>query len=104
MYNLKSQDMKAFIIYKGSDKSYCGFGVYSLVTEDGKEIGLHTSSSRSFANHDLTEWRQKELHENEVTEVYSNGVLVWQDGDMTEDTKVKFAAANYEYEREYCNV
>ena len=24
--------------------------------------------------------------------------------DMTEDTKVKFEAANYEYERAYCNV
>ena len=97
--------MRAYIVFKiDLSSTYCGKGPYILITEDEKVIGEHWCSSRGFANHDLTEWRQKELHENEVTEVYSNGVLVWQDGDMTEDAKVKFAAANYEYEREYCSV
>ena len=92
--------MKAFIIYKGGDKNYCGSGVYALITEDGRELGIHSSSSRAFANHDLTEWRQKEIEENGITEVYSNGVIVWTDKKITAEADAAFRAANCKYERE----
>lgn len=77
--------MKAYIYFniKGY-LDYDGEGPYVLVTEDGKCIGYHYCSSRNFANHDLTIWRLKELKENNISEVYSNGKLVWKKPDITE--------------------
>lgn len=101
--------MKAFIYFfkdfygesKGLD--YNGEGCYALVTEDNRCIGTHYCSSRWFANHDLTEWRLEELQENNISEVYSNGELVWKDNEMTNDTKNGFYKANADYEDKYCN-
>lgn len=97
--------MKAFIYFNSKSKGvdYSGEGSYVLVTEDGKCIGGHYCSSREFANHDLTEWRLKELKENNISEVYSNGKLVWKDNEMTNDTKNDFYKANADYESKYCN-
>lgn len=84
--------MKAFIYFNSKSKGldYSGEGCYVLVTEDDKCIGSHLCSSREFANHDLTECRSKELKENNISEVYSNGELVWKDNEMTNDAKIAF--------------
>lgn len=97
--------MKAFIYFNSKLKGldYDGEGSYVLVTEDDKCIGSHLCSSRRFANHDLTEWRLKELRENNISEVYSNGELVWKDNEMTNDAKNAFYKANSDYESKYCN-
>lgn len=97
--------MKAFIYFNSKSKGldYSGEGGYVLVTEDDKCIGRHYCSSRRFANHDLTEWRLKELKENNISEVYSNGELVWKDNEMTNDAKNAFYKANTDYESKYCN-
>lgn len=97
--------MKAFIYFSSKSKGvdYDGEGSYVLVTEDGKRIGSHFCSSRGFTNHDLTEWRLKELRENNISEVYSNGELVWKDNKMTNDAKNTFYKANLDYESKYCN-
>ena len=96
--------MKAFIYFNSKSKlDYNGEGGYVLVTEDGKCIGSHYCSSRGFANHDLTEWRLEELQENNISEVYSNGILVWKNQEMTEDAKSDFHKANADYESKYCN-
>ena len=97
--------MKAFIYFniKSKGVDYSGEGSYVLVTEDDKCIGGHYCSSREFANHDLTEWRLKELKENNISEVYSNGKLVWKVNEMTNDTKNDFYKANADYESKYCN-
>lgn len=97
--------MKAYIYFKNKSKGldYNGEGQYVLVTEDDKCIGSHCCSSRGFANHDLTEWRLKELQENNISEVYSNGELVWKNNEMTEDAKKEFYDANVDYESKYCN-
>ena len=92
--------MKAFIIFKGSDKCHCGSGLYALVAEDGRELATHWSSSRDFANHDLTQMRMTTLEENSVIEVYSNGVPVWTNKKMTAETEAAFRAANCKSERE----
>ena len=77
--------MKAYIYFNIKDNlDYDGEGPYVLVTEDDKCIGSHYCSSRFFANHDLTEWRLKELEENDISEVYSNGHLVWKKHDDVE--------------------
>lgn len=97
--------MKAFIYFNSKSKGldYNGEGLYVLVTEDDKCIGSHVCSSRSFANHDLTEWRLKELQENNISEVYSNGEIVWKNQEMTEYAKDGFYKANADYERKYCH-
>lgn len=96
--------MKAYIYFNSKSRlDYSGEGQYILVTEDDKCIGHHYCSSRAFANHDLTEWRLKELKENNISEVYSNGKLVWKDNEMTNDAKIGFRRANEEYESKYCN-
>lgn len=93
-------DMKAFIhFFKGFSGECC----YELVTEDNRCIGMYYCSSREFANRDLTEWRLKELQENNISEVYSNGELVWKDNEMTNDAKNGFYEANADYEDKYCN-
>lgn len=97
--------MKAYIYYndKSKGEDYNGEGNYVLVTEDNKVIGHHYCSSRGFANHDLTEWRLKELQENNVSEVYSNEQLVWQNNKMLDSAKYDFLKANADYEAKHCN-
>lgn len=70
--------MKAFIYFF---KDFYGGSCYALVTEDNRCIGMYYCSSREFANHDLPEWRLEELQENNISEVYSNGELVWKDNE-----------------------
>lgn len=97
--------MKAFIYFNSKSKEldYDGEGPYVLITEDNKCIGTHYCSSRGFANHDLTEWRLEELQENNISEVYSNGKLVWKNDEMTENAKKEFHDANTDYESKYYN-
>lgn len=97
--------MKAYIYFNSKSKGldYNGEGEYVLVTEDNKCIGNHLCSSRGFANHDLTEWRLEELQENNISEVYSNGKLVWKNQEMTKDAKEEFCKANADYEQKYCH-
>lgn len=101
--------MKAYIYFTISfrgkkPKDYSGEGGYVLVTEDNKCIGRHYCSSRGFANHDLTatERRLKALRENNISEVYSNGKLVWK-GEVTDGTEADFQKAKEDYESKYCN-
>ena len=47
----------------------------------------------------LTEFHLKDLKENSITEVYSNGVMVWSEGKMSDEACADFRPANYEYER-----
>ena len=78
--------MKAYIYFNDKfNLDYDGEGPYVLVTEDGKCIGDHYCSSRNFANLDLTEWRLEELKENNISEVYSNGKLVWFIEELSKD-------------------
>lgn len=86
--------MKAFIYFNGESEDYNGEGQYILVTENDKCIGNRYCSSRWFANHYLTEWRLKELHENNISEVYSNGELVWKDNEMTDEATNAFHNAD----------
>lgn len=102
--------MKAFIYFNASlrgkqPKDYSGEGGYVLVTEDNKCIGRHYCSSRSFANSDLTvtEDRIKALQENSISEVYSNGNLVWKDDKITDAAEADFHQAKEDYEGKYCN-
>lgn len=104
--------MKAYIYFntattrdKSKGKDYTGEGGYMLVTEDGKQIGRHYCSSRSFANRDLTvtEDRLKALRENNISEVYSNGKLVWKDDKITDAAEADFQSAKEDYESKYCN-
>ena len=97
--------MKAYIYFNSKSKGldYNREGPYMLMTEDNKCIGKHYCSSRGFANHDLTEWRMKKLQENNISEVYSNGELVWKNNTMTDNAKNEFHVANADYESKYCN-
>ena len=97
--------MKAYIYFNSKSKGldYNGEGPYMLMTEDNKCIGKHYCSSRGFANHDLTTWRMKELQENNISEVFSNGELVWKNNTMTDNAKKEFYVANADYESKYCN-
>ena len=98
--------MKAYIYYNNTSVGidYNGEGKYVLVTEDDKCIGYHYCSSRGFANHDLTVWCTNELKENNITEVYSNGELVWKDNSITDKANNDFVKANREYEEKYCGL
>lgn len=75
--------MKANIIYyewtNNYPESYDGEGTYLLVTEDCKVINDHFCTSRWFAEVDLTTNFNSEqiLIENNITEVYSNGALIY---------------------------
>jgi hypothetical protein len=92
--------MKAYIVHDsplGSD--YWGEGMYELITEKEQVIYKRWCTNRAFANHDLTIGVQTMLQDNGVTEVYSNGVVVWSDGKISKDADADFRSANYEYER-----
>ena len=91
--------MKAYILCNsplGSD--YSGEGEYHLATETAIYYKRYCSS-RGFANSDLTRAVEDLLKGYGITEVYSNGMLVWVDGKMTKDAEADFRSANYEYER-----
>jgi len=91
----------AKILCNGKE-DYCKEGNYLLVLNDNV-IANHGCSNRSFANHDLTEWKQKELSENNVDMVMSNGRIVWiKDGDNSETMK-EFYTANKNYETVHCD-
>ncbi|WP_342759511.1 hypothetical protein [Kineothrix sedimenti] len=91
----------AYILCNGSS-SFDKSGKYDLVLEDGTVIGSHGCSNRSFANHDLTEWRLKELEASKVDIVMSGDKVVWnKDGDNSETMK-EFYIANSDYEAVHC--
>lgn len=98
---------KAYIYYDDIryKDSFNEEGLYLLVTEDGEVIGSHISSNRSFANHDLTVWRLKELDQYNIDEVVSGGMVVWRRNDekVNKKTDEMFQIANIEYEMRYCN-
>lgn len=92
--------MKAYIVHDsplGTD--YWGEGMYALVTEKEEVIYKKWCSSRVFANHDLTVWIDKELAKKGVMEVYSNGVLVWQNGKLAEGVASAYLAEERYYEQ-----
>ena len=92
--------MRAYIYYGiTKDDGYSGPGAYSLVTEDKVTLYHRWCSNRAFANHDLTIGVQTMLQDNGITEVYSNGVMVWSEGKMSDKACADFRSANYEYER-----
>jgi hypothetical protein len=93
--------MKAYILYYNSPlgTDYWTEGKYSLITEKEEIIAERWCSNRAFANHDLTVWYEDKLKEHGVTEVFSNGVVVWQNGKITDGAERAFRSANYEYER-----
>jgi hypothetical protein len=91
--------MKAYILQnspKGSD--HCAGGFYELISEKEDKIYGRWCSSRDFANFDLTRGIEAILKEKGVTEVWSNGFLVWK-GMITPNVEKAFLAANEEYER-----
>jgi hypothetical protein len=93
--------MKAYIIHQselGTD--YWGEGMYALITEKEEIIYERWCSNRAFANHDLTVGVQDILKDKGVTEVYSNGVVVWSECKISNKAYSDFIAANYEYELE----
>ena len=94
---------KAYIIFDGGNKNYCGEGGYLLVCED-IIIGTHYCSNRNFANHDLTIWRLDELEKYKIDEVISNDVVVWKkdDKEINKITNDKFQMANVVYEAKNC--
>ena len=92
--------MRAYIYYGATkDNGDSGAGTYSLVTEDKRTLFYRWCTNRAFANHDLTVGVESVLKENDVTEVYSNGVIVWTDGKISESAAADFRSAEYDYER-----
>lgn len=91
--------MKAYIVHNsplGTD--YWNEGKYSLVTEKEVIVAEKWCSNRAFANHDLTVWQADKLKEHGITDVWSNGVLVWNEGVFSAEAEAAFLAANYQYE------
>lgn len=107
---------KAFIIYcdtESKERTFSGEGRYMLVDENDNpyygvdgEVCDHYCSSRGFANYDLTRNHGSDLdiEKNGITEVYSNGELVWKkDNDLVNETTEKeFDVCNSRYEQKYC--
>lgn len=92
--------MKAYIICNsplGSD--FSGAAEYIIATED-KTIFFRWCSSRAFANYDLTTGIAKMLKDNGVTEVSSNGKIVWKDGRLTAEAEARLLLAEEDYEQE----
>lgn len=92
----------AYILCNGSS-SFDEAGNYELTLEDGTVIANYGCSNRSFANHDLTEWRIKELEENRIDIVMSGDKVVWTKNGDNSETMKGFYKANQSYESEYCH-
>ena len=77
--------MRADIIYhewlNSYPGNYDGEGTYLLVCENSKVLNAKYCSSREFAEKDLTtntKESEQVLYDYCITEVYSNGVLIWK--------------------------
>ena len=89
--------MKAYIYFKAAigrtfDKDYSGEGLYALVDENGTEINQHFCSSRGFAEGDLTttfEASRDVLNKKDITEVYSNGRLIYHINEPVSHNEIK---------------
>ena len=93
--------MKAYIVHNSPlGTEYWGEGMYALITEKEQVIFKRWCTNRAFANHDLTKGIENMLREHGVTDVWSNGVLVWIEGVLSAEAESAFLAANYEYELE----
>lgn len=93
--------MKAYIIHQSDlGTNYWGEGVYALITEKEEVIFKRWCTNRAFACFDLTNGIQEMLEEKGITDVWSNGELIWVDGLLTYAAYAAFRAANYEYELE----
>lgn len=91
--------MKAYIIHQsdlGTD--YWGEGMYALITEKEKVIHERWCTNRAFACFDLTDGIKEMLEGKGITDVWSNGVLVWNEGVLSSEAESAFLAANHEYE------
>ena len=77
-------------------------GRYDLILENHTVIASHGCSNRSFANHDLTEWKLKELKENVIDIVMSGDRVVWTKGGDNSETMKEFYRANSNYESAHC--
>lgn len=91
--------MKAYIVHDsplGTD--YWGEGMYALITEKEETVYKRWCSNRAFAIHDLTKGVEKILQDHGITDVWSNGVLVWNEGVLSAEAEAAFLAANEEYE------
>lgn len=95
--------MKIAYILCNNSSLFDGSGRYDLVLEDKTVIASHGCSNRSFANHDLTEWKLKELKENEIDIVMSNDKVVWSKNGDNSETMKEFYYANSRYEAIHCN-
>lgn len=95
----------AYIYFNDKDhNSYSGEGPYVLVYNN-EVIASHFCSSRSFANHDLTVWKQEQLDRYNIDQVISNGNVVWErdNKEVNDQTQYDFEVANDDYEAKYCN-
>ena len=92
---------QAYIIYnQGKDITENGEGTYCLILP----LATHYCSSRGFANHDLTVWREEILKDYGIDEVVSNGEVVSskKDNEIKEITNYNFETENKKYENENC--
>lgn len=94
----------AYIFFDDKNNSnYSGEGPYVLLFND-EVIASHFCSSRLFANHDLTVWKQEQLDKYNITKVISNDKVVWErdNKDANDTTQDEFKVANENYEAKYC--
>lgn len=79
--------MKAYIVNTTGPRTgqQSGDGRYALKAESGRTLYQRWCSNRAFANFDLTTGNPKILHDQGITEVYSNGKLVWLCGELVGD-------------------
>ena len=90
--------MKAYVVhYSDMGTDYWGEGMYALISEKEEVIYRRWCSNRDFANSDLSRGCKGLLEEKGITEVWSNGVLVWKCG-LTKEAYAAFREANALYE------
>ena len=95
--------MKIAYILCNNSSLFSDAGNYNLVLEDRTVIASHGCSNRNFANHDLTEWKLKELEENEIDLVMSGDKVVWLKDVDNSETMKEFYRANLDYESKHCH-